>query len=294
MIYFIISRYEIAFSLIMSVNAKLIPSYLFDSYSDIIKCDLIANKILSDESVMEFQQLLNMAIPESEADTNYKEIIKFLYRKNPRDFYKLLISSRLKNIILWTESKCIVSHFGLRNIVYIKWDKDENIYKCNIHNNIKNDPNGFNDNLLNGIGLSTFLQNTNKYGSGYRGRYPDRNNRGERFHRDDKQSYHRSDGYHGRNTGGDMGMLRDRKYTREHHYYNTSRNNEHRERNDLYNRDNWNNRDNRDDELDKSRSDPNDILTPNKYSNLETEEHTDVDDTDERESPPYLDDKHGD
>jgi hypothetical protein len=190
----------------MSVNNKLIPSYLFDSYNDIIKCDLILNKNLSDESVMEFQHLLNTSTPKSESDNNYKDIIKYLYRKNPRDFYKLIITSRIKNIILWTESKCIVSHFGLRNIVYIKWDNDENIYKCNIHNNIKNDSNGYNNNLINSIGLSTFLQNNNRYDSGY-------NNRDNRDNRDNNRTYHRSNQYNDRDQG----------YNRGQHYYNTNR-----------------------------------------------------------------------
>jgi len=166
----------------MSVNNKLIPSYLFEAYDNIIKCNLISNKVLTDDSVMEFQSLLNTSIPHTESDINYKEVIKYLYRKNPCDFYKLIISSRLKNIVLWTESKCIVSHFGLRNIVYIKWDKDDVMYKCNIHNNIKSDSFGTNANLIKCIGMSTFLQN-NGYNRNERIPYKI-NNRYNEYNRD--------------------------------------------------------------------------------------------------------------
>jgi hypothetical protein len=144
----------------MSANNRLIPAYLFESYSNIIKCNLIANKNINNESVAEFQDLLNASIPKTESDINYKEVIKYLYRKNPINFYKLIITSRLNNIVLWTESKCIVSHFGLKNIVYIKWDKVESMYKCNIHNNITSDLSKFTNTLRQGIGSSTFLQNT--------------------------------------------------------------------------------------------------------------------------------------
>lgn len=168
----------------MSVNNKLIPSYLFEAYDNIIKCNLISNKVLTNDSVMEFQNLLNTSIPQTESDINYKEVIKYLYRKNPCEFYKLIISSRLKNIVLWTESKCIVSHFGLRNIVYIKWDKDDDIYKCNIHNNIKSDNFGVNDHLIKFIGMSTFLQN-NGYSRFERIPY-NRNSRYNEYDRDHK------------------------------------------------------------------------------------------------------------
>jgi hypothetical protein len=196
---------------------------------------------------MEFQHLLNTSTPQLESDNNYKEIIKYLYRKNPRDFYKLVITSRIKNIILWTESKCIVSHFGLRNIVYIKWDNDENMYKCNIHNNIKNDSTGYN-NLINSIGLSTFLHNSNRYDSGY-------NNRDNR---DNRSSYHRSNQYNDRGQG----------HIRGQHYYNSNRSDIND--NTLTNKTRHN-------------SFCNDVKTTNKYTSLEIDDQCEPTNVDENE-----------
>jgi hypothetical protein len=109
------------------------PKYLYENYNALRCSDLILNKSLSPESIQEFQKLLNAAQPDSHDDNDnmMRAFVQFLYRKNPTNFCGFLIRSRLSPLILWTEAKCIVRHFGLRGALYIKWG--ETRYECSLH-----------------------------------------------------------------------------------------------------------------------------------------------------------------
>ena len=112
------------------------PQKVFDAYKEIRDSALISNKTLNEQTIAEFQVSLNKAQPNNEDERNMRSLIQYLYRRNPTNFCQFLIRSRLSHLILWTEAKCIVIHFGLRSIVYIKWNNNE--YECSLHKNISN------------------------------------------------------------------------------------------------------------------------------------------------------------
>jgi len=108
---------------------------VYDVYAEICNSDLILNKSINEKNIIEFQLLLNKSQP-ADGDLNNRLLIQYLYRKNPTNFCRFLIRSKLSHLILWTESKCIVRHFGLGGVVYIKWN--DNKYECSLHNNVNN------------------------------------------------------------------------------------------------------------------------------------------------------------
>jgi hypothetical protein len=107
------------------------PQQVYDSYKEIRDSELIRNKVLSDKNIEGFQLSLNNSQPVSEEESKTRSLIQYLYRKNPTNFCRFLVRSKLNHLILWTEAKCIVRHFGLRGIVYVKWN--DNSYECSLH-----------------------------------------------------------------------------------------------------------------------------------------------------------------
>jgi hypothetical protein len=105
--------------------------YVYESYKEIRDSELIRNNVLSDKTIEEFQLSLNNAQPTSDEEYKNRSLIQYLYRKNPTNFCRFLVRSKLSHLILWTEAKCIVTHFGLRGTVYVKWN--DNSYDCSLH-----------------------------------------------------------------------------------------------------------------------------------------------------------------
>ena len=140
------------------------PQRLFDLYKNIKNSELILNKVLSKEGVNDFQTELNNAQPklENENEIQMHSLIQYMYRKNPINFTRFLTKSGLSHLILWTESKCIIKHFGLHGIVYIKWY--DNTYSCNLHNYAhKNTDEVDLENQPNKITYKTAYQNNIKF-----------------------------------------------------------------------------------------------------------------------------------
>jgi len=116
------------------------PQRLYESYKAIRNSELIVNKTLNDTTISELKDHLNASLPVGEDETTTHSLVQFLYRKNPVNFCKFLLRSRLNHLMLWTEAKCIVRHFGLQGVVYVKWDDSQ--YECSKHRNFKNNVQG--------------------------------------------------------------------------------------------------------------------------------------------------------
>ena len=116
------------------------PQKVYDSYKAIRSSDLILNKTLDEKNIEELQTHLNSSQPQSDEENMTRSFIQYLYRKNPTNFCRFLVRSRLSHLILWTEAKCIVQHFGLRGVVYVKWNDQE--YECSLHRNVNHNTQG--------------------------------------------------------------------------------------------------------------------------------------------------------
>ena len=110
------------------------PQQVYNAYKEIRESSLILNKTLDENNIAEFQSSLNKSQPSNDEESKTRSLIQYLYRKNPTNFCRFLVRSRLSHMILWTEAKCIVRHFGLSGIVYVKWNDIE--YECSLHKNV--------------------------------------------------------------------------------------------------------------------------------------------------------------
>jgi len=116
------------------------PQNVYESYKAIRNSDLISKKQLDEGTIKELQKSLNESQPKSENEQMSRSFVQYLYRKNPTNFCRFLMRSRLSHLILWTEAKCIVRHFGLQGVVYVRWNDDA--YECSMHKNASNNTQG--------------------------------------------------------------------------------------------------------------------------------------------------------
>lgn len=118
------------------------PQQVYDSYKAIRNSDLVLSKTLDEKNIEELQTHLNSSQPQSDEENMTRSLIQYLYRKNPTNFCRFLVRSRLSHLILWTEAKCIVQHFGLRGVVYVKWNDHDHEYECSLHRNVNHNTQG--------------------------------------------------------------------------------------------------------------------------------------------------------
>lgn len=96
---------------------------LYINYMAIKSNNLVIKKDLSHANIKLFENLLNDSQPKSNFESNKKDFLRFLYKTDPSNFIKFLLSNNsLKHFILWTDTKQISQHFELEGIVYIKWN----------------------------------------------------------------------------------------------------------------------------------------------------------------------------
>lgn len=116
------------------------PKNLFENFNRIKYCDLVQNKVHTDEALKEFETCLNDAQPLTEEDLQHELFSKNLYRGKPEMFINLIKNRNSECLILWTESKQIVRFFQLYGFIYIQYNKDTRRYKVLKHRRL-GDPN---------------------------------------------------------------------------------------------------------------------------------------------------------
>lgn len=107
---------------------------LSSCYQKISKCPVVVNRSLEKKYVQQFERLLNevQKLPE-------RDVIRALYKINPDAIMSLIYNNKnhMEPLILFTESKKIVSYFGIRKLIYISWDRENNVYNVDWHTNVK-------------------------------------------------------------------------------------------------------------------------------------------------------------
>jgi hypothetical protein len=115
------------------------PSKLFQNYRAIKNCGLIKTKIVSEENLNEFEDLLNASQPclDNDSDESIKyNSMKEFYLLNKHKFIDLIRNTKLECLILWTESKSIINWFHLSGIVYLSYNYESKLYSIQEHRNI--------------------------------------------------------------------------------------------------------------------------------------------------------------
>jgi hypothetical protein len=109
---------------------------LYNCYKKIVSCSLVKVKEINNETLEEFEKLLNSTIPENADETSKQSFCRYMYYSNPIGFVKYISyhKNRVSSLVLWTESKNIVRHFGLQRLVHITWNKEDVKYVVSKYN----------------------------------------------------------------------------------------------------------------------------------------------------------------
>ncbi len=109
-----------------------ISKRVYDLFKAINQLDLVVYKTVNENTLNDFERMLNEAQPFNENERAQRYLLKSLYFSNPVNFMKYLCDSqnRINALILWTESKYIVKYFNLHNKVYLLWDSTTSSYKA--------------------------------------------------------------------------------------------------------------------------------------------------------------------
>ncbi len=107
-----------------------LPKRIYELEREIASCDLIAKGIVTDESMLAFQNLLNQSWPSNTVETAQRDLVRSMYYSNPQEFtrYVSLHKNKVRALILWTESKRIAKFFDLYGRVHISWNEETNSY----------------------------------------------------------------------------------------------------------------------------------------------------------------------
>src|SRR3989338_11231729 len=104
-----------------------LPKRLYQSFVSLRDCALASrNRILDDDTMSEFQNLLNDALPQNDAEKEWCHMVKCIYYSNPDESYRFFTNkkNKLRALVLWTDAKRITTMFNLRNVVHLRWDKE--------------------------------------------------------------------------------------------------------------------------------------------------------------------------
>lgn len=152
-----------------------LPKRLYEAFCELKKCELVSQGTVTDKTLTEFENLLNNAQPQNDAERHYRDFARSMYYSDTTKFLDYVCdrNSKVKPVIVWTESKRIVEFFNLMGKVYISWDRDNSTYKAH----------RYDEKLRNNRGRrgrgGKFYRNVG-YRGGYRGGYRQRNHHSSR------------------------------------------------------------------------------------------------------------------
>jgi hypothetical protein len=118
----------------MAVNYKPIKIRLQHEYVKLGMCNLVKTKKVTDESLSFFITHLNIALPYNENENHQMQVFKDLYKTNNAAVIDIVLSelsdnNKIAHYILWTTADDIISHFGLTDVIDLKWDRERHKYR---------------------------------------------------------------------------------------------------------------------------------------------------------------------
>ncbi len=95
-------------------------------YKQLSNSRVVKNRETDDDALQHFGRLCNECLPCNEAEIEVKNLIKNLYKCNPTSFLSCIIDDPY--VVLLIDARNMVIHFGIQNVVYIRWDQTTNSY----------------------------------------------------------------------------------------------------------------------------------------------------------------------
>jgi len=110
-----------------------IHNRLYNCYKKLLSCPLVKSKEVNEENLTEFENVLNTSLPNGSDEVAMHNFCRSMYYSNPIGFVKYVTyyKNKVSSLILWTESRKLVRHFGLQGLVHVSWNKDTGKYVVN-------------------------------------------------------------------------------------------------------------------------------------------------------------------
>ena len=90
---------------------------------------LLTEKKFNSEDMATLAELLNGALPQTEMDKGQARLVRFLANKlTPKGVAELFNRAGCPGLILWTDSKTIISRLPLTKLVYLQWNNENQKY----------------------------------------------------------------------------------------------------------------------------------------------------------------------
>ncbi len=129
-----------------------LPRQLIKSYDAITHSTLVEKNIVNVQSIKEFAEELNKAIPEKTNILAYT-VYKFnrnKYLSNKKKFIKDITNTPYyKFMILWTDYEDILNYFDLHGKIFLGWDRYFNKYNVHMSKRLQKEENNGTENELN-------------------------------------------------------------------------------------------------------------------------------------------------
>jgi hypothetical protein len=115
---------------------RLFPEHLSEAYKNLWKLPFIKQRNLGSsqeeitENLAEFERLVNSALPRNDAEWLQHSQEYLHYVKDPAGYCTHLNKSHLRFLILWTDNRTILRHFGVGRIIHMRWHPDVRKYTC--------------------------------------------------------------------------------------------------------------------------------------------------------------------
>jgi hypothetical protein len=115
---------------------RQILSRLKEVYQALKNSEVAKNKSTHPDDILEFENLLNSALPVSASEALIHQFISEIYRRaknnsNSDDtFWKLISESRNNSLILWSTNSVAIIRALRCNQIVIRWCSDEQRYVC--------------------------------------------------------------------------------------------------------------------------------------------------------------------
>jgi hypothetical protein len=100
---------------------------------------IVRTRTLSEDPVSQERELselataINDAQPSTKEEESMRQMLFFMYRRNPRQMFSYLRKSGLAYLILWTDSNSIAQLLSIETRIFVGWDSENKRYICKKH-----------------------------------------------------------------------------------------------------------------------------------------------------------------
>lgn len=98
------------------------------AYKQLLHSRVVKNKHVDSEALAYFQRYCNQAIPTNAQESSWYNLFRKIYYAHRRNFQEIVVKVDPCTILM-AEARAIVVHFGVENLIYINWNRENNSYE---------------------------------------------------------------------------------------------------------------------------------------------------------------------